>query len=74
MALKKSFKYNITLFIVFLSIIWLPLQKIWIEIDGASRMIFTLCLIGVFINMEEIVRLCFRRPVSYYLRFLNSHQ
>ena len=67
MALKKSFKYNITLFIVFLSIIWLPLQKIWIEIDGASRMIFTLCLIGVFINMEEIVRLCFRRPVSYYL-------
>lgn len=67
MALKKSFKYNITLFIVFLSIIWSPLQRLWIEIDGASRLIFTLCLIGVFINMEEIVELCFRRPVPYYL-------
>lgn len=67
MALKKSFKYNITLFIVFLSIIWLPLQKIWIEIDGAGRLVFTLCIVGVLINMEEIVQLCFRRPISYYL-------
>ena len=58
---------NITLTIVFLAIIWVPIQTVYFGVDAAGRIPTILVLFAVFINIETIKLFCYKKPIVYYL-------
>ncbi len=64
--MNKETKYNFTIFVLFLVIIWAPAQA-FVAFDGAYRIPFILSIVAVLMNGSEIKALCFRKPIAFYL-------
>lgn len=64
---NSKFKINLTLAIIILDIIWTPLQTVLFQVDSAGRVVSVLTIFAVFLNASDINKLCFRKPMSYYL-------
>lgn len=59
--------YNFSLFVVCFTILWIPIQKLLIQIDGAGRIPVVLSLVAIFINFQNIGKYCLHKPLSFYL-------
>ncbi|MBO7636560.1 MAG: hypothetical protein J6S89_08270 [Paludibacteraceae bacterium] len=61
-----SNKYTFSIIVIFLVIIWGPLQA-YIETDGAFRIPMALSFIAVLMWSSDIIKFCFRKAVAFYL-------
>ncbi len=64
--MDKSLKYNWSIVIVVLVIIWAPAQA-FVQFDGANRIPFLLLLLATFMYRGEIRAYCFRKPLLFYI-------
>ena len=46
---------NYNLFFIFFSIIWIPLQRFYLHVDGAGRILLLLSIIALFLNFNTFV-------------------
>lgn len=63
----NKLKYNLTLAVVFLAIIWVPLQSVFLKVDAGGRVPTFLIVFALLFNLKDIKRFCFKKPVVYYM-------
>lgn len=63
----NTLKYYFSLVLVFIVIIWTPIQRTLLMIDGAGRMQLLLIMLAVFINIRSIIKKSIQFPIVFYL-------